>query len=127
MKIQLDHAFVPSKNIRQSAILLAKVLDVPHEESGGFVAVHINEGLTLEFVKAREPFSPLHLCFRVTQEEFDKTLARIRAEGIKYGSEPGRLDMKVNTSYDGSIVYWSEPDGHQWEMLTISYARPSVQ
>ncbi len=25
--------------------------------------------------------------------------------------------------HGGSIVYWNEPDGHQWEMLTISYAR----
>jgi hypothetical protein len=23
----------------------------------------------------------------------------------------------------GSIVCWNEPDGHQWEMLTASYAR----
>ncbi|MGI9026867.1 MAG: hypothetical protein ACR2GP_15055 [Burkholderiaceae bacterium] len=25
--------------------------------------------------------------------------------------------------HGGSIVYWNEPDGHQWEMLTVSYAR----
>jgi hypothetical protein len=27
--------------------------------------------------------------------------------------------------YGGSMVYWNEPDGHQWEMLTVSYARPA--
>jgi hypothetical protein len=21
------------------------------------------------------------------------------------------------------MLYWNEPDGHQWEMLTVSYAR----
>jgi len=21
------------------------------------------------------------------------------------------------------MVYWNEPEGHQWEMLTVSYAR----
>ena len=30
--------------------------------------------------------------------------------------------MKVHPHYGN--VYWNEPDGHQWEMLTVSYARP---
>jgi hypothetical protein len=29
--------------------------------------------------------------------------------------------MKVAPEYGN--VYWNEPDGHQWEMLTASYAR----
>ncbi|MFS8063550.1 MAG: hypothetical protein ACMG5Z_03080 [Luteimonas sp.] len=32
-------------------------------------------------------------------------------------------DMHVNTQHVGSIVYWDEPDGHAWEILTVSYAR----
>jgi len=28
-----------------------------------------------------------------------------------------------DTQHGGGIVYWNEPDGHQWEMLTVSYAR----
>ncbi|RYF57560.1 MAG: VOC family protein, partial [Comamonadaceae bacterium] len=28
-----------------------------------------------------------------------------------------------DTAHGGRIVYWNEPDGHQWEMLTVSYAR----
>jgi hypothetical protein len=35
----------------------------------------------------------------------------------------GPTDMQVNTQYGGRIVYWSEPDGHVWEALTVSYAR----
>jgi hypothetical protein len=31
--------------------------------------------------------------------------------------------MKVDAQYGN--VYWNEPDGHQWEMLTVSYARQS--
>jgi hypothetical protein len=23
----------------------------------------------------------------------------------------------------GRLLYWSQPDGHVWEMLTVSYAR----
>ena len=39
------------------------------------------------------------------------------------GSPTGPIDMKVNTEHGGRIVYWSEPDGHAWEILTQSYAR----
>jgi len=31
--------------------------------------------------------------------------------------------MRIDTQHGGSIVYWNEPDGHQWEILTVSYAR----
>ena len=32
-------------------------------------------------------------------------------------------DMTVSTGYGGRMVYWNEPESHQWEMLTVSYAR----
>jgi hypothetical protein len=35
----------------------------------------------------------------------------------------GPVDSRINTQHGGAIVYWNEPDGHQWEMLTVSYAR----
>ncbi len=31
--------------------------------------------------------------------------------------------MKVDTHHGGRGIYWNKPDGHQWEMLTASYAR----
>ncbi|MNO00259.1 hypothetical protein D3C81_2201180 [compost metagenome] len=58
------------------------------------------------------------------QEEFDAILGRIRAAGIPYRSNVhGPVDYRVDTEHGGSIVYWNEPDGHQWEILTVSYAR----
>ena len=33
----------------------------------------------------------------------------------------GPVDMRVNDELGN--VYWNEPDGHQWEMSTVSYAR----
>ena len=33
------------------------------------------------------------------------------------------VDMQVAHQFGGMNVYWNEPDGHQWEMLTVSYAR----
>jgi hypothetical protein len=129
MTICLDRLFVPSRNMRASATLLAQLLGVPCEKGreGPFFAIYVNDGLTLDFIETDGPLPSHHFCFRVTQEEFDAILGRIQAAGIKYGSEPGSTDTKINTRSGGSNIYWKEPDGHQWEMLTISYARPIAQ
>ena len=51
-------------------------------------------------------------------------LDRIEAAGIAYRSNAhGSVDFQVETQHGGSIVYWNEPDGHQWEILTVSYTR----
>jgi len=31
--------------------------------------------------------------------------------------------MQISTQFGGRGIYWNEPEGHQWEMLTVSYAR----
>ena len=126
MTIHLDHVMVPSRDKAASAKLLAKLLGVPWAETGvgPFSPVYVNDGLTLDFDETDEPFPIQHYCFRVGQEEFDAILGRIRAAGIKYRSTVhGPVDMQINTEHGGSIVYWNEPDGHQWEILTVSYAR----
>jgi catechol 2,3-dioxygenase-like lactoylglutathione lyase family enzyme len=129
MPIELDHTLVPSHHKIASAKLLAELLGVPWAESGAgpFSPVFVNRGFTLDFVETAEPFPIHHFCFRVRQPEFDAILARIQAAGIAYrGSVRGPVDGRVNTDYGGNMVYWNEPDGHQWEMLTVSYARQSA-
>ena len=126
MSIELDHLLVPSRDRFAAAKQLADLLGVPWAETGvgPFCPVYVNDGLTLDFDQAEEGFPVLHYCFRVAQDEFDAVLARIRAAGIAYRSTPhGATDMQVNTQHGGSIVYWNEPDGHVWELLTVSYAR----
>ena len=48
----------------------------------------------------------------------------LREAGLPYRGTPhGPMDGCINTDHGGRIVYWSEPDGHVWEALTVSYAR----
>ena len=35
----------------------------------------------------------------------------------------GPVDRMINTDYGGRMFYWNDPEGHQWELLTVSYAR----
>ena len=126
MPIELDHTIVPSHHRNASAKLLADLLGVPWAETGPgpFAPVYVNDGLTLDFIQTDEPFPIYHFCFRVGEGEFDAILARIESAGIAYRSSVrGAMDGKINTDYGGRMVYWNEPDGHQWEMLTVSYAR----
>jgi catechol 2,3-dioxygenase-like lactoylglutathione lyase family enzyme len=126
--MQIDHTIVSGRDRRASAELLARILDVPWAETGigPFCPVFVNDGFTLDYDQAEGDFPVQHFCFRVTDAEFDALLARLAALGIEYRSTPhGPVDMRVNTQHGGRIVYWSKPDGHVWEALTVSYARES--
>jgi catechol 2,3-dioxygenase-like lactoylglutathione lyase family enzyme len=91
---------------------------------GPFAPVFVNDGLTLDFIQTDEDFPVYHFCFRVSPAEFDAILGRIQAAGIAYRSKVhAPSDHAVDAQFGGKGVYWNEPDGHQWEMLTVSYAR----
>jgi catechol 2,3-dioxygenase-like lactoylglutathione lyase family enzyme len=127
MTIELDHVIVSARNQRASAKLLAELLGVRWAESGvgPFSPVYVNDGLTLDFIDDTGAFPVEHFCFRVGEKEFDAILQRIKAAGIKFRSSVrGPVDMQVSRQFGGRMVYWNEPDGHQWEILTVSYARP---
>jgi catechol 2,3-dioxygenase-like lactoylglutathione lyase family enzyme len=128
MSIELDHLIVPCRDRRKSAKLLAELFGVSWGPAsvGPFHAVYVSDGLTLDFDETPEPFPLQHYCFRVDAERFEAILARIKAAGISHRSLPqGPADLQVNTAHGGKIVYWDQPDGHVWEILTLSYARQS--
>jgi catechol 2,3-dioxygenase-like lactoylglutathione lyase family enzyme len=126
MAVELDHTIVPSRDKARAAQQLAELLGVAWSPSafGRFAPVYVNDGLTLDFVDTDEEFPVYHFCFRVSDAEFDAILARIVAAGIPYRSTiRGPVDGQVDTQFGGRGFYWNEPDGHQWELLTVSYAR----
>lgn len=126
MPIELDHTIVPAHDRDGAARRLAQLLGVPcgPARAGPFYAVYVNDGLTLDFVQTDEPFPVYHFCFRVDDARFDAILARIREQGIGFRSSVfGEQDGRINTDFGGRLIYWNEPEGHMWEMLTVSYAR----
>lgn len=126
MTIHLDHAIIPCRNQIAAAKQLAELLGVPWAETaiGPFSPVFVNEGLTLDFQQTDESFPVEHFCFRVSDTEFDAIFARIKTAGIAYGSSPrDASNMRIGTDFGGRNVYWRVPEGHMWEILTVSYAR----
>ncbi len=127
MSIQLDHLIVPSKDRVAAARQLGTLLGVAWAEQGTvgpFSPVYVNEELTIDFDQWTDAVPKQHYCFRVSEAEFEAVFARIKEAGIAYRSLPhGPDDYKVNPAFGGKLVYWSEPDGHVWELLTVSYER----
>ena len=126
MSVDLDHFLVPSHDQVAAARQLAQLLGVAWqaELAGGFSAVYLNDGLTLDFQQTEDAFAVAHYCFRVDPETFHAILERLRAADIAWRSRVnGPVDRASNHDYGGEMVYWNEPDGHQWELLTVSYAR----
>jgi catechol 2,3-dioxygenase-like lactoylglutathione lyase family enzyme len=124
--MELDHLIVPARDREASAALLAAILGVPWSATGvgPFCPVYVSNGLTLDVDQVEGPLPVLHYCFRVGDGEFDGIVSRLTAAGIPYRSTPhGPADGRINTQHGGRIVYWSKPDGHVWEALTVSYAR----
>ena len=128
MAIRLDHLLIPCRNKIASAKLLAELLAIPWSESGfgPFIPVYVNDDLTFDFDEWKNDIPLIHYCFKVDEADFDAILGRIKAAGIPYRSSVhGPTDSMIDTGHGGRIVYWNEPDGHQWELLTVSYARKS--
>ena len=126
MTIAIDHLMVPARDKVAAARQLGEILGVPWSATGigPFAPVFVSDSFTIDFDTWTEPFPRIHYCFRVSDEEFDAILGRIRAASIPFRSDVhGPVDNAVNTRHGGRIVYWNEPDGHYWEMLTQSYAR----
>jgi len=103
------------------------LLRVPSAPSrfGPFCVVFVNEALALDFDRCDVDFPVQHFCFPLDDAGFDRLIGRLGERGIAYRSTPhGPVDRSSNTQqHSGRIVYWSEPDGHDWEALTQRYAR----
>lgn len=131
MSITLDHLIVPTRDRVASARLLGTLLGVAWAEQatiGPFSPVYVSDSLTIDFDQWDREVPKQHYAFRVSDTAFDAIFQRIQAAGLAYRSTPvGAVDHQVNTAFGGRLVYWAEPDGHAWEILTVSYARQGFQ
>lgn len=106
MTVHLDHLMVPARDKTAAARQLAELLGVPWgpASAGPFVAVYLNDGLTLDFDEWKD-VPRIHYCFRVTDGEFDSILGRLQQAGIDYRSSVfAGVDHQVGTQDRKSVV-----------------------
>lgn len=123
--MELNHTIVWAADPEKSAAFYADVFGLETAElfGGHFLAVRVNGALTFDFAASSRRPAPQHYAFKVTEEEFDKILARIEERALPYWSRPRMTvpDMKVYRHNGGRGVYFHDLDNNGLEILTASY------
>lgn len=92
MAITLNHTIVPAVDNGMAASFFAGIMGLTYAGTvRHFAPVRVNDQLTLDFMTVGDPVG-LHLAFDVDAATFDQILARLRAAGVPYGSEPDEPD-----------------------------------
>lgn len=127
MSIQLNHTIVSARDPQACASFLADILGrAAPVRFGPFHGVELDNGVTLDFMEKEGDIVRQHYAFLVSEEEFDGIFVRIQERGLAYWADPGHTKpSKINRNDGGRGVYWSDPDGHNLEILTRPYGSGS--
>jgi catechol 2,3-dioxygenase-like lactoylglutathione lyase family enzyme len=123
MSVQLNHTIVHARDKAQSAGFLAELLGLPQPAAfGPFLVVEVANNVSLDFMDDPDPIHPQHYAFLVSEEEFDAIFDRITAREVPYWADPFRRQPgRINDNDGGRGLYWSDPDGHNLEIITRPY------
>jgi catechol 2,3-dioxygenase-like lactoylglutathione lyase family enzyme len=123
MAVELNHTIVRCTDRHASARFLADILGLPEPTTfGPFAIVTLANGVSLDFADGHGPVHPQHYAFLVSEAEFDDILGRIIERELPYWADPFHRQLaQINTNDGGRGVYWSDPDGHNLEILTVPY------
>jgi catechol 2,3-dioxygenase-like lactoylglutathione lyase family enzyme len=121
MTVELNHFIVPAHDKQRSARFLADILGLQvGEQWGPFIPVRVGP-VTIDFEDAGEIRS-MHLAFLVNEEEFDAAHSRLRHNEVPTYADPfRRVPGRINHLYGGRGVYFDDPDGHFFELITAPY------
>lgn len=122
MAVQLNHTIVASHDKEVSAAFLSRILGlaapVPFAH---FATVELANGVSLDFDNANQ-VHPQHYAFLVDDQDFDPIFQRVQADNIPYFADPGhRRPQQINMRDGGRGFYFSDPNGHNLEVLTRPY------
>lgn len=123
MPTHLNHLIIAAHDKHKSAYFLAELLNLAAPvTAGAFLAVTLDNTVTLDYVETALEFPPQHYAFLVSDDVFDAALARIRERGIAHWADPRRAKPnEINTNDGGRGVYFLDPSGHYLEIITRPY------
>jgi catechol 2,3-dioxygenase-like lactoylglutathione lyase family enzyme len=123
MPVLLNHTIVNVRDRQASATFYADILGLPEPGTfGPFQVLDLGNEVSLDFMDDPGPIHPQHYAFLVSEAEFDEIHARIQARGLTYWADPfHRETNRINTHDGGRGLYWSDPDGHNLEIITRPY------
>jgi catechol 2,3-dioxygenase-like lactoylglutathione lyase family enzyme len=123
MAVELNHTIVNVRDKHAAAAFLTELLGLPpHTTYGPFAVVELANGVSLDFADDHGDVVPRHYAFLVSEPEFDEIFGRIKQRGLEYAADPfGNRPGEINTNDGGRGVYWDDPNGHRYEIITVPY------
>lgn len=123
MSVELNHTIVYARDKRKSAQFLAEILGMPAPKPfGPFLALALDNRVTLDFYEADGPVSAAHYAFLISESAFDGVLQRLEERGLPFWSDPFHTHRNAfNTNDGGRGLYFEDPSGHNLEVLTRPY------
>ncbi|HWG25635.1 MAG TPA: VOC family protein, partial [Actinospica sp.] len=88
---------------------------------GPFLSLTLDDGIRLDYAEPGVEFPGQHYALLVSDDVFDRALERIKANGVPYRAGPGHAPGEINTNHGGRGVYFDDPSGHHFELITQPY------
>lgn len=123
MSIQFNHVLIFARDKHESARFLTSLLGLPDPTPAGFfVAVELENAVTLHYGEPGVDFLSQHYAFLVSDDVFDAAFERMRERGMDFWADPRmQLAGQINTNHGGRGVYFLDPSGHGLELITRPY------
>jgi catechol 2,3-dioxygenase-like lactoylglutathione lyase family enzyme len=120
MAIEVNHLIVRATDKKASARFLAGILGLePSPPLSHFRPVQIGP-VTLDFDDGTN-IQPMHIAFLVDEDTFEASHRRLVEAGVSTYADPGRTQPgEINHRGGGRGVYFDDPDGHLFELLTVA-------
>ena len=128
MAARLNHTIVWCHDQEQSARFLTDILGLPPPRRFmGFLVVDLANEVSVDYLPAEsEPIALQHLAFLISEDEFDGALARVRERTSEIWADPAKRQAgRINHHFGGRGVYFEDPNGHLFEIITTPYGDPS--
>ncbi|GAA4861332.1 VOC family protein [Saccharopolyspora cebuensis] len=124
MPITFNHTIIIAKDGAESARFFRELFEAAEAPSWGpFTNVQLDEGVLIQFAAPPlEEIQPQHYAFLVDDERFDRAYARLVDRGVEHWADPQmRHPGEINHGHGGRGVYFRDPAGHFFEMITQPY------
>ncbi len=122
LPVHFNHLAVAARDKLLSATFLKNLLGLSEPTSWGpFLSLTLDDGVRLDYAEPGVEFSGQHYALLVTDDVFDRALQRIKHDGVPYWAGPGHTPGEINTNHGGRGIYFDDPGGHHFELITQPY------
>lgn len=126
MPVHFNHLAVAATDKQRSATFLRELLDLPEPTSWGpFLSLTLDDGVRLDYAEPANDFAGQHYALLVSDDVFDRALTRLMSDGVPFSAGPGHTPNEINHNHGGRGVYFDDPSGHHFELITQPYGDAS--